>query len=153
VPNVLTTDSGADISPDKQTHILDGNFNKKGMATGAHNPNSPNIRIDQTSIKQDASGNGVFTAKVEIKDANGNFVPKGNSSKDIGGPPYSTFFPTSWSPAKILTEINIVAAKVPNDGKPHTFPSPSGVFITITKDKSGKIVQAFPASPQKRVSK
>jgi hypothetical protein len=149
VPNVLTTDSGADISPDKQTHILDGNFNKKGMATGAHNPNSPNIRIDQTSIKQDASGNGVFTAKVEIKDANGNFVPKGNSSKDIGGPPYSTFFPTSWSPAKILTEINIVAAKVPNGANRKSIRSPSGVFITISKDGNGKIVQAYPSWPQK----
>jgi hypothetical protein len=70
-----------DLSPEKQTHIIEGDSNPRtGMGGGAHYPNSNNIRINETSIDMDGSGNGVFKARVEIKDANGNFVPKGNAA-------------------------------------------------------------------------
>jgi filamentous hemagglutinin len=120
----------------KQVHIIDGG---PSSATGAHYAHSTNVQIDYKSVKSDPE-TGVFQANVNIKDTSGNYVPKSNN----GG--RSTFWPDKWNSEEILSDVNSVSSKAPDNFFGDKL-SDRGIWTTIKKE-DGKVVAAYPRWPQ-----
>lgn len=132
-----------DIPPSSQIHIIDGEINARGKAAGGHNSNSTNLRLDRETVNIDGSGNGVFEAKVSIRDANGHFVAK----RTNGGK--STFFPEGWDSTRILKEINeALENPVVSSTANNQYVTPSGIKVTIFRNPDGTVRSAFPNFPQ-----
>jgi hypothetical protein len=83
-------------------HVLSGEINAAGKATGYHaefaSAGAARIRPDAAVIK---NADGTYTAQIDVWDAGKNqWVQKEN----FGG--RSTFFPPSWSEARITYEVS-----------------------------------------------
>ena len=128
-------------------HILVGNINNAGHATGFHSEGihaMGKARVVQYEL--DALGNrvvdtnGVYLGKVEVfNSATGTWVPK------VGNGGWSTFYPRGWSNQKIESEIMSVYNNQTNHaGNMFYGKSSSGVWIQGFTDPAGNIKTAYP---------
>jgi Bacterial EndoU nuclease len=129
------------LSEKAKRHIFKGEINRRGKAVGCHHMSA----ITEYKTSQIVSGtrkngpNGLFKAKVKIKNENGKWISK------VSNQGYSTFYPESWSEEK--TEKEIVHAfgnkrKVNGDlweGK-----STEGIIIQMYLKDDDSIASAFP---------
>ncbi len=84
---------------DDVIHIMRGNV-KRGRAGGVHHKSAVSQgEAREIGARIQSSDGLLYKVKVEVKDANGNFIAK----KSNGG--YSTFFPDSWDQMRVLDEI------------------------------------------------
>lgn len=116
-------------------HIFDGTINAKGNATGYHYSmvsDSKGSIIDGT--RSDTDKNGVFTAKVKVKNVRKNG--------------FSSFYPESWTPQQVVDAINVAYKVAVNDSK-----NPRGSLwigyyenleIDMYLDNNKKIATAYP---------
>ena len=116
-------------------HIFDGTINAKGNATGYHYSmvsDSKGSIIDGT--RSDTDENGVFTAKVKVKNVRKNG--------------FSSFYPESWTPQQVVDAINVAYKVAVNDSK-----NPRGSLwigyyenleIDMYLDNNKKITTAYP---------
>jgi hypothetical protein len=122
-----------------QTHIFQGEINRKGLAVGYHHrPNgkdASNARLSKLTGLPNTQG--VYIGRVEIRNpANGQWVSKLSSS---------TFFPDNWSQAQVLTEIQGAFATVTPPKEFWQATSPSGLKIEGYYSKAtNTITTAYP---------
>ncbi len=122
-----------------QTHIFQGEINRKGLAVGYHHrPNGKdanNARLSKLTGLPNTQG--VYIGRVEIRNpANGQWVSKLSSS---------TFFPDRWSQAQVLTEIQGAFASANKNQEPWQGTSPSGLKIQGYYNKAtNTITTAYP---------
>lgn len=117
-------------------HVLTGEVNAKGKATGYH----AEFAADGAArIKPGAdityNANGTYEAPVQVWDAKkGVWVDKGRES---------TFFPPSWSHARIDYEVS-EAFKKGAPGTSFVQPSPSGIDIQFHWDTKSQRTTFYP---------
>ena len=122
-----------------QTHILQGEINKKGLAVGYHHrlngKDSNNARmIKLTGIP---NAQGIYTGRVEIRNpTTGKWVSK------LSG---STFFPDRWSQEQVLSEIRGAFNTVNPPTEFWKATSPSGLKIEgYYSQSTNTITTAYP---------
>ena len=122
--------------PNALQHILEGEVNKAGKATGFHYEGLPSakgrvIPGTQSPVNQ----LGVYKAKVQVE---------GKAKEDNGGE--STFFPKAWSAQQVVDAINEAYAKrVHRTGNIYAGETSKGMRINMYIDEgTGKIISAFP---------
>ena len=120
-------------------HIFEGEINSSGRAVGCHHTNAINSGHSRLRPGEPITPgpDGLYRAKVDVKDANGNWIQKNAES---------TFFPDNWSKDRILEEISD-AFRNPNKitiGNKWEAISPSGIKIGGYLDPHGNIATAFP---------
>lgn len=122
-----------------QTHIFQGEINRKGLAVGYHHrPNgkdSTNARL--VKLTGLPNSQGVYIGRVEIRNpANGQWISKVSSS---------TFFPDRFSQAQVLTEIRGAFASANKTQERWQGNSPSGLRIEgFYSKKTNTITTAYP---------
>lgn len=121
--------------PSAKKHIFLGTINKEGKAEGFHYANiknsSSHIILD-TKTKNNKFG--VFMAKAIID---------GKAKSDDEG--YSTFFPDSYSPQKVINAINEAYKNRKHlFGNVYEGTSSSGMKIELYLSTDNKIISAFP---------
>ena len=142
--SVETSYTMADIKKLKNTehfakntleHIFDGTINGKGKATGYHYTKVTDSKgkiIEGT--RSDTDENGVFTGKVEV-----------SGIKKNG---FSSFFPESWTPQKVVDAINTAyndAINNPENPKGSLWIGYCGdLEIDMYLDSNKKITTAYP---------
>ncbi len=129
------------LSEKAKRHIFKGEINRQGKAVGCHHI----LAINEYKTSQLVEGsrkngpNGLFKAKVKVKNGNGKWVAK------VSNQGYSTFYPESWSEKKTEKEILYAFAnkrKVNGDlweGK-----SSEGIIIQMYLKDNNSIASAFP---------
>jgi hypothetical protein len=120
-------------------HVLTGEINDRGRATGYHAEIAANGEARITpgaTIVQNA--NGTYQAPVQIWDgAKMEWVDKGRSG--------STFFPPSWSESRIAYEvIEAFKGKIADANGGWTGASPSGISIKIFWDPKNRRTTFYP---------
>jgi len=117
-------------------HVLAGEVNAKGKATGYHAEFAADgaARIAPgATVTQNA--NGTYDAPVQIWDAaRGQWVDKSRES---------TFFPSSWSQARIEYEVT-EAFKTGVPGTRFQGTSPSGITIQFSWDAKNQRTTFYP---------
>ena len=120
-------------------HIFHGEINQKGKAVGFHHRGSMGHqgRARIVQILSPPNTLGVYKAEVEIYDSKrGRWIRKGDPS---------TFFPDSWSRARVLIEIRgAFQNQILTGGNYWEGISPSGVIIRGYLDNAGNINTAYP---------
>ena len=118
-------------------HILRGDV-KKGKAGGVHHKSAIKAGTAKKIGTQTQGPNGLY--KVEVKDANGNWIPK----KTNGG--YSTFFPDNWDQIRTMDEIaHAKKALTLVKGNEYAGFSVDGLIeIRMYLKDDGTIISAFP---------
>lgn len=130
------------ITEKTRKHIFEGEINPQGKATGVHHVeaivNGKSRIISGTRIE---GPNGTCKEKVEVQDANGNWIAK---TANMG---YSTFFPDNWSKRKVMEEVThafnnrIKVTGTSNEWKGF---SRDGVEIRMYLNNNNGIISAFP---------
>lgn len=120
-------------------HILNGEINARGAATGFHHEgvgSETNARI-VPGTQTRPNGLGVYTARVEIKDpATGAWVLKNAES---------TFFPKTWTRSEVRTAILEAFANRTEEGEGRWVGTlASGMKVRGFVDDSRRIVSAYP---------
>ena len=77
-------------------HIIYGEINGRGRAVGGHSLLGGDIRKASNSSITNYS-NGVYEMMIEVKDANGNWIPKSAPT---------TMYPVTWSEGRIKYEVS-----------------------------------------------
>jgi hypothetical protein len=129
VPNLQNT---GNFNITSLEHILFGNINGSGRATGYHHKTSSPIGEIEDIIRG-PNGYGFYEAKVKV-----NGIAKNQPS---------TMFPDNWSPQKIVDEVNSAFTnKKFISGSTNTFEgiASNGMKIQMFIDSNGKIISAFP---------
>ncbi|URZ04281.1 EndoU domain-containing protein [Clostridium felsineum] len=115
-------------------HILEGQINGSGMATGYHYENFPNAKgeiIEETKSKPNEFG--IYKGKVKI----GTVIKRAKSS----------FFPEDWSAQRVVDSINeAYSNREFVKGTNNTFvgETKNGMQIKMFINKNKKIISAFP---------
>lgn len=125
-PSSYTTIAKAPVATGlkiNQTHIFQGEINRKGLAVGYHHrlngKDSSNARL--TKITGLPNSKGVYVGRVEIRNpANGQWVSKLSTS---------TFFPDRWSQTQVVDEITAAFQTVNPPKEFWRGNSPSGITI------------------------
>lgn len=118
-------------------HILEGEINRRGEATGYHSEFLENTHgkiIPGTDRR--INDYGAYKAQVEVDG-----IPKAAN----GG--YSTFFPKDWHPQQIVDNINeAYSNKIHMGGNTNIYDGVGidGLPIRLFLDGNGKIISAFP---------
>ena len=76
-------------------HVLDGNINGLGRASGGHYVRSPNLRI---LTVQAVDRNGVIRARIAVRSHDGRWIAKRDES---------TLFPPHWTRRRVAQEIDL----------------------------------------------
>ncbi len=109
-------------TPGRLDHVLHGNINGFGRASGGHYLRSRNIRLTRTI---DVDTNGVVRAETAIRGPGGHWVDKLDFKGDLA---VSTFFPRSWTQRRTMIEIDTAfknsAPKFTENEMPHHRPQP-----------------------------
>ncbi|AHA71822.1 WXG100 family type VII secretion target [Bacillus thuringiensis] len=118
-------------------HILEGEINRRGEATGYHSEFLENTH-GRIIPGTDRSINdyGAYKAQVEVDG-----IPKAAN----GG--YSTFFPKDWHPQQIVDNVNeAYSNKIHMGGNTNIYDGVGidGLPIRLFLDGNGKIISAFP---------
>lgn len=116
-------------------HILEGELNRHGQATGFHYDQLPTKNgeiIEGTETKENEFG--VYEAEVIVSDV------KKNSN---GG--RSTFFPDDWDTQEVIDAINeAYDVKEYINGNTYEGLTTDGLIIRMYLDQQDKIISAFP---------
>ncbi len=107
-----------------EKHIFEGEINRRGLAVGYHHrANGKDARTARlVRVVSPANGQGVYVAKVEIRNPSGQWVSKSANS---------SFFPDRWSRNQVLSEIRGAFANSSNpSAEPWQGTSPSGIRIS-----------------------
>jgi hypothetical protein len=123
-------------------HILRGEINGAGKATGVHSISAVDLgTARQVGTKIDGP-NGLYKVKVEVKDAHGNWIAK------ISNDGYSTFFPDDWNQIKVMENIahaHHTASKVPGTSNTYYgFSIDGSIEIRMFLKSDGTVISAFP---------
>ena len=123
--------------PVNWSHIFEGEINPSGRAVGFHarpgGVDPAGARVSKMLKQPDARG--VYEAEIEIGDASGRWIGKNGKS---------SFYPDSWSPAMVKTEVmSAYANRVQGPRGYWTGRSSSGVQITGYEGPAG-IKTAYP---------
>lgn len=129
-----------EITAATKKHVLKGEINISGNGVGCHfkgalDNGTARIRPNTFVIE---GPNDMFKAYVDIRDSNGNWIPKTAQS---------TFFPRLWSEQKILTEIQVAFGnRTFVSGNMWTGLSSEGIEIGmfLKTDGTNLIISAFP---------
>jgi hypothetical protein len=116
----VSVSSGVKIN---QTHLFQGEINRKGLAVGYHHRTDGKDFVNAKLVKITGLPNsqGIYTGRVEIRNpTTGKWVSKLSSS---------TFFPDRWSQAQVLAEIRGAFATVNPPKEFWQGTSPSGIRI------------------------
>lgn len=121
--------------PVNETHIFEGQINKRGKPVGFHSRpggrNPRNARV--VRIEDGPNRAGVYTAEVEIRAGGGHWLEKG-----------STFYPDAMSRQEVLQAI-LRAFRERTTGGAEKFRGPSGRGFTIEGYfQNGRINTAHP---------
>ena len=150
VPQPLRRDAGMvqsfsrfDNNLTAKKHIFEGEINSSGNATGVHHINAIQggtaRKIEGTQI---SGPNGLYKARIEVKDANDNWIPKTSNNG------YSTFFPDNWSVDRAKAEIAHAhknATKIAGTSNTYRGYSIDGsIEINMFLNSNGDIISAFP---------
>lgn len=115
-------------------HVMNGDVNKKGEATGFHYENFPYSNgsvVKDTVTKPNAEG--IYRAKVKV-----NGVPKRA---------VSTFFPKDWTAQQVIDAINEAykyRSIVPGKKYLYYGKTSSGIKLQMILDKDNKIITVYP---------
>jgi hypothetical protein len=105
-------------------HVIGADYNpNSGKVTGGHSTLDGDVKI--VSVSKGPDANGVYEAKVQMKDDKGNWIDKTSNGGN------NAMFPTSWTENRIKVEID-GAWNSPTkviDGNRWRAQSPSGVTI------------------------
>ena len=107
-----------------EKHIFEGEINRRGLAVGYHHrANGRDVRTARlVRVVSKANGQGVYVARVEIRNPSGQWVSKSANS---------SFFPDRWSRNQVLSEIRGAFANSSNPAaEPWQGTSPSGIRIS-----------------------
>lgn len=117
-------------------HILEGEVNKAGKATGYHYEGLPSAKGKVIPGTQSAPNSfGVYKAKVQVE---------GKAKTDNNGE--STFFPKDWTAQQVVDAINEAYGKKSyRTGNIYAGDTAKGMRINMYLDEgTGKIISAFP---------
>lgn len=116
-------------------HILEGEVNKAGKATGFHYEGLPSAKGKVIPGTQSASNSfGVYKAKVQVE---------GKGKSDNNGE--STFFPKDWTPQQVVDAINeAYGRRSHRTGNIYAGDTAKGMRINMYLDDGAKIISAFP---------
>lgn|SRR5690625_1319852 len=116
-------------------HILEGELNGKGNATGFHYDLLPTKKgqiIEDTETKRNE--HGVYEAQVEVE---------GVEKTSNGG--YSSFFPDEWDTQDVVDAINeAYEMKEHLTGNTYEGLTEEGISVQMYLDNNEKIISAFP---------
>ena len=123
-------------------HIFRGEVNA-GKASGVHHKSAIDLGTAKTVSGTKVEGpEGLYKAKVQVKDDNGKWVDKS------GNDGYSTFFPDEWDQTRAMEEIKhakSTAKKVPGTTNTYKGYSVDGkIEIHMYLKADGTIISAFP---------
>jgi Bacterial EndoU nuclease len=129
------------LSEKTKKHIFKGEINRQGKAVGCHHI----LAISKYKTSQIVEGtrkdglNGLFKAKVKVKNGNGKWVAK------VSNQGYSTFYPESWSEEKTEKEIfHAFGNKRKVNGDLWEGKSSEGIIIQMYLKDDDSIASAFP---------
>jgi hypothetical protein len=129
------------LSEKAKKHIFKGEINRQGKAVGCHHI----LAINEYKTSQLVEGtrkngpNGLFKAKVKVKNGNGKWVAK------VSNQGYSTFYPESWSEEKTEKEIlHAFDNKRKVNGDLWEGKSSEGIIIQMYLRDDNTIASAFP---------
>jgi Bacterial EndoU nuclease len=129
------------LSEKAKRHIFKGEINRQGKAVGCHHIRA----INEYKTSQIVEGtrkngpNGLFKAKVKVKNGNGKWVAK------VSNQGYSTFYPESWSEEKTEKEIlHAFGNKRKVNGDLWEGKSSEGIIIQMYLRDDDSIASAFP---------
>jgi hypothetical protein len=129
------------LSEKAKRHIFKGEINRQGKAVGCHHIRA----INEYKTSQIVEGtrkngpNGLFKAKVKVKNGNGKWVAK------VSNQGYSTFYPESWSEEKTEKEIlHAFGNKRKVNGDLWEGKSSEGIIIQMYLKDDDSIASAFP---------
>ncbi len=129
------------LSEKAKKHIFKGEINRQGKAVGCHHT----LAINEYKTSQLVEGtrkngpNGLFKAKVKVKNGNGKWVAK------VSNQGYSTFYPESWSEEKTEKEIlHAFSNKRKVNGDLWEGKSSEGIIIQMYLKDDDTIASAFP---------
>lgn len=123
-PQILARSPIASSVKINEKHIFEGEINRRGLAVGYHHrANGRDVRNARlVRMVSAANAQGVYVAKVEIRNSNGQWVSKSANS---------SFFPDRWSRSQVISEIRGAFANSANPAaEPWQGTSPSGVRIS-----------------------
>ena len=116
-------------------HILEGELNGKGQATGFHYDHLPTKKgeiIDGTETPSDK--NGVYEAQVKVEEV--------EKTSNRG---FSTFFPDTWDTQDVVDAINeAYDTKEHLTGNTYEGLTDEGISVQMYLDQENKIISAFP---------
>jgi hypothetical protein len=128
-------------SADDVVHVLRGKV-KNGYAGGVHHKSAFDLetaRIRPGTTKSTPNQHGVYEAKVDVKNASGEFIEKAEPS---------TFFPDDWDQMKTMENIMHAwesNSKVPNTNNVYRgFSIDGNIEIHMYLRPDGSIISAFP---------
>jgi hypothetical protein len=133
--------SAQTITEKTKRHIFKGEINRQGKAVGCHHINAINqYKTAQLVPNTRKNGpNGLFKAKVRVKDEDGRWIAKVSN----GG--YSTFFPEGWSEEKTMDAIKeAYRGKRRINGELFEGKTKEGITIQFYAKPDGFIASAFP---------
>jgi hypothetical protein len=129
------------LSEKAKKHIFKGEINRQGKAVGCHHILATNeYKTSQLVEGTRKNGpNGLFKAKVKVKNRNGKWVAK------VSNQGYSTFYPESWSEEKTEKEILHAFGNKRNvNGDLWEGKSSEGIIIQMYLKDDDSIASAFP---------
>lgn len=145
-PVAISGASAQEVFPLKKVdwrHILTGEINGKGQATGFHYAGVDFVPRSARVIKTgQPDSNGIVKAEIEI------FDPK--SGKWVAKKSGSTLFPNDWTRGQLEREVLAAYASAtltrPLDGNAWSWRgrSPSGVMVQGVVDREGTVQTAYP---------
>jgi hypothetical protein len=132
---------GQILTEKTRRHIFKGEINRQGKAVGCHHI----FAINEYKTSQLVEGtrkdgpNGLFKAKVKVKNENGKWIAK------VSNRGYSTFYPEDWSEKKTEKEIlHAFVNKRKVNGDLWEGKSREGIIIQMYLKEDGDIATAFP---------